>query len=361
MLDKTFKKHLILITYALILAFLLMNISAIMKVLGSILGVLTPLWLGIALAYLLNIPMVYLEEKVFMSKEKGIRILSLILSILIIVILILALFVFVIPDLIKSASFLVKEIPTLFDSLNNILIKTLSNTDLSAYLKNFTGNSEVSNFISNLFKGLINNFTELLANFVSLIVNLVTGIIIAVYFLLEKEPILKIVKSIKDIFIKGKLKRRVDNVLIVANKHFNNFITYQCLECFILGLLMFLAFTIFRFPYALTIAFLTGITAMIPIFGATFACIIGAILIGTTSIKTAFVFVIVFQVIQQIENNFIYPRVVGKNVGLPPVITILALIIGEKLAGLLGMILCIPVTAVIHSLFMETINKNVLE
>ena len=124
---------------------------------------------------------------------------------------------------------------------------------------------------------------------------------------------------------------------------------------------MFLAFVAFGFPYSLTIAFLTGVTAIVPIFGATVACIIGAILIGTVSIKQAIIFLIVFQVIQQIENNFIYPRVVGKHVGLPPVITILALMVGGNLAGFVGMILCIPITSILLSLFWTKFKVEDLE
>lgn len=121
---------------------------------------------------------------------------------------------------------------------------------------------------------------------------------------------------------------------------------------------MFISFVIFKFPYALTIAFLTTVTAVVPIFGATIACVIGAILIGTVSINQAVLFLIVFQVIQQIENNVIYPRVVGMHVGLPPVVTIIAILIGGKLAGFLGMLICIPLTSVIYSLFKMNFEKQ---
>lgn len=124
---------------------------------------------------------------------------------------------------------------------------------------------------------------------------------------------------------------------------------------------MFIAFVIFRFPYALTIAFLTAVTAIVPIFGATIACIIGAILIGTSSIEQAIVFLIVFQVIQQIENNIIYPRVVGKHVGLPPVLTIIALIVGGNIAGFIGMIICIPITSILLSLFWTKFKNESLK
>ena len=354
----TYKRYLKLITYTLILAFILFNIKYIASWLLNIIVILSPLWIGLALAFVLNVPMVQLEEKVFKEKSKKVRIISLIFAIWIIVLLFLLLFAFVIPDLIDSATYLLGQLPMLITNLNDLLINMFKNTELSEYLTNFTGSSEIMDFISNIFKNMITNFSSILSNLVTFIINLVTGIIIAVYFLLEKESILSKVNDLKNRLFETRVVKKIDEISTLANKSFHDFITYQCLECLILGTLMFIAFLIFRFPYALTIAFLTTITAIIPIFGATFACIIGAVLIGTSSIKQAIVFVIVFQVIQQLENNLIYPRVVGKNVGLPPVITIIALIIGGKVAGIFGMIVCIPLTAIIYTLVTTAIEKD---
>lgn len=358
MKSNAYKKYLLLITYAMILAFVMFNIKDILAFIWNVVKLLSPLWIGIALAFTLNVPMMIIEKEAFGRTSKTIRIISLILSIMIIVLLLLILFVWVIPDLINSTSYLIGQIPSMLESLNNFLLETFKNTELPEYLKNFSGSSEVTSFISGMFKGMINNLSNLLSNLVTFIINLVTGIIIAVYLLLEKEHILGEIKGVVDKVLDKKVVKKAREVFTLANKSFHDFITYQCLECLILGLLMFLAFVLFRFPYALTIAFLTTITAIVPIFGATIACIAGAILVGTVSIKQAILFVIVFQVIQQIEGNIIYPRVVGKHVGLPPIVTIVAIMIGGKVAGFFGMLICIPITSILYSLFWTRMKEK---
>lgn len=355
---ESYKKYFILITYTMILAFVLLDIGSIVEFLGNFFALLSPVWIGVGLAFTLNVPMSIIEKEVFGTTSKGIRVFSLLSSITMVLFIFIILFVWVIPDFIESASYLVGQIPGMISGLNNFLLETFKNTNLSEYIKNFSGTSEITTLISSVFSSLVANFSSVLSNFVTFVIDLVTGIIIAVYFLFEKENIIAGLNSFVDKVFKKDIRRNVHEVASLANKSFHDFITYQCLECLILGVLMFVAFVIFRFPYALTIAFLTSVTAIIPIFGATVACVIGAILVGTTSIQQAVLFVIVFQVIQQIENNFIYPKVVGSHVGLPPVVTIIALLIGGKLAGFMGMILCIPITAICYSLFITKTRAN---
>ncbi len=346
-----YKKNIILITYTLLLAFVLINIKLIFGFCVHIFKIFSPLWIGIAMAFVLNVPMGIIEDNVLGSHDKKSRVLSIILSIMIILLLMIILFVWVIPDFIDSATYLLGQIPNLLTGLNNLLLEAFKNTELTEYLRNFTGSAQVSNVLSGIFSALVNNFSSVLSNLAAFLINFITGIIIAVYFLLEKENLIAMMKDfVKSIFPRKTVKK-IDEVTSLANRSFHDFITYQCLECLILGIIMFIAFVIFHFPYALTIAFLTTITAIIPIFGATVACIIGAILIGTSSIKQAIVFLIVFQVIQQIEGNVIYPKVVGSKVGLPPVVTIMAIIVGGNLAGFWGMLVCIPLTAILYSLF----------
>ena len=122
---------------------------------------------------------------------------------------------------------------------------------------------------------------------------------------------------------------------------------------------MFIAFEIFRFPYALIIAVLTSVTALIPIFGALIAMIIGAILIAITNPIQAIVFMAVFQIVQQIEGNFIYPKVVGKSVGLSPMWTLLAITTGGNLFGIPGMLIGLPLASIIYALIRETINNKI--
>ncbi len=358
MTKATYKKFLTLITYAWVLLFLLFNIGVIFSSIGKAIIVLKPLWYGISLAFVLNIPMNFFETNLFNSHTKLHRGLSLIISIMFLVCILTILFIWVIPDFVESLTFLIGQSPKIMSDLNDILVGMFSNTDLSSYVNNLNNSNQITGFITSAGKGVISNFSSTISNLAGLLVNLITGFIIAIYLLLEKEFILGKCKLIIYKIFDDDATNNIKYIYRLSYKSFHDFVSYQCIECFILASIMFAAFIIFGFPYALTIAFLTGITAVIPIFGATIACVIGAILIGTVSLEKMIIFVIVFQVIQQIENNLIYPHVVGKNVGLPPILTLIAIIVGGKCLGLFGVLICVPLTSIINTLFWALMDKD---
>lgn len=359
MTKDTYKKILTLITYALILSLILLNIGNIGSFLWKIVKVLSPLWVGLFLACFLNVPMSALERKVFHSKSKKTRVLSILLSILIIVAIVVLLFVWVIPDLIDSISYLLKSTPGMINKTSKFFTKLLKDTNIGDYAGNLNVSSNLNSIFSGLMKSLLGNVSGILTNVSTILVNFITGLIIAVYFLYGKEDMLKKGRQVVTKLFDEKTIGKMDKFYSLSKKAFHDFIAYQCLECVILGTIMFIAFKIFRFPYAMTIAFLTAVTAIVPIFGATVSCIIGAILISTRSLTQALVFIIVYQVVQQIENNLIYPHVVGKHVGLPPILTILAIIVGGKIGGFFGIIICIPLTAVLNTLFWSEMKKDI--
>lgn len=359
MTKATYKKIIGLITYTILLSLCLFKFGAITKAIGSVFRLLTPLWTGLVLAFVLNVPMSAFEQRIFGATNKKIRLVSLLLSILIISLILVAVVSWVIPDLIDSLTSILKQVPTMVNDFYDFLNNLFKNTDLSKYLTNFDGTENISKFISSGFSSIINNFTGIISNSAILLFNLFTGTIIAIYFLFGKEKMLANLRKVELKIFDDSIVVKLDKLCSLVNKAFHDFIAYQCLECLVLGLLMFIAFKIFGFPYALTIAFLTAITAVIPIFGATIALIIGAILIATESLKQALIFIIVFEVVQQLENNVIYPHVVGKHVGLPPILTILAIIVGGKVGGVIGMVLCVPLTSVINTLFWYFMKKDI--
>ena len=359
MTKDTFKKILLLITYTLVVLTLLLNISNIAIIIKRIFRLLMPLWIGIFLAFVLNVPMSAIEKKIFKKTNKKIRFISISLCILMICLVMLLLFMWVIPDLINSITNLLKELPNIINDINNLINNSIANTELENITKDINLTNNLNDTLSSIFKYIINNFTALLANSFSVIVNILTGLIIAIYFLYDKEKMLKNGRRIVNKVFEKNIIKKIDKVKDLSVKAFHDFIAYQVLECIILGSIMFIAFKLFNFPYALTIAFTTATTAIVPIFGATIACVIGAILIGTKSIAEAIIFIIVYQIIQQIENNLIYPHVVGKHVGLPPILTILAIIVGGKIGGILGILICIPLTAVLNTLFWGMMKKDI--
>ena len=162
---------------------------------------------------------------------------------------------------------------------------------------------------------------------------------------------------IKNILLNEKPKRILE-LGKLTNQTFTKFVSGQCLEATILGTIFFIVLSILRFPYALIISVLTTITALIPIFGAMIAMVIGAILIAIESPLQALIFIIVFLVIQQIEGNFIYPKVVGKSVGLSPMWTLLAITVGGNLFGIPGMLIGLPLASIAYALVKEIVNNK---
>jgi len=175
----------------------------------------------------------------------------------------------------------------------------------------------------------------------------------------QKEQLQESLK--KMIYAYAKREKDADKIMEVgklSNNVFSKFISGQCVEAVILGCIFFVVLSIFKFPYALIISVLTAITALIPIFGAMIAMVIGAILIAITNPFQAFIFVLVFLVVQQIEGNFIYPKVVGKSVGLSPLWTLLAITVGGGLFGIVGMLVGLPIASIVYSLVTNDTNKR---
>ena len=144
----------------------------------------------------------------------------------------------------------------------------------------------------------------------------------------------------------------------VIHKSFTSFFTGQCLEAVILGLMFLIVMTILGMPYALLVSVLIAFTALIPIFGAFIGCVVGALLIFMVDPVKAFIFIIMFLVLQQIEGNFIYPHVVGNSVGLPSIWVLVAVTVGANLMGVVGMLIFIPLTSVVYTMLRGIVNRR---
>jgi len=162
-------------------------------------------------------------------------------------------------------------------------------------------------------------------------------------------------------YLPKKLNDKILHISKISNNTFSKFISVQCLEAVILGSMFFIALTIFKFPYALAISSLITICALIPVFGAFIACAFGMILIGITNPMQSVWFFILFQIIQQIEGNLIYPKVVGKSVGLPAIWVMLAVTVGGNAFGLIGMLISVPISSVLYTLIKENVNERLKE
>lgn len=360
------RKWIILILFTVISFWVVNNFDIIINFINKLFNVFFPFILGGVIAYILNIPMTKIErilKKVIKkdNKEGLIRTLAIVLSLLLFIIIIAFIAFLLVPELIENIENLIKNIPGVIDKIEAWLVNILDKyPDIQKQITEAFSNSEhnVSSIVSNILNYLLSGAIGFISNLVSGFVTFFTAVIFSIYMLSQKEYLIKCFKKLIYGYLKEDKANKVMEIGTLTNKTFSNFISGQCVEAIILGVIIFIALTIFRFPYALIISVLTAVTALIPIFGAIIAMVIGAILIGINNPIQAILFIVVFQVIQQIEGNFIYPKVVGKSVGLSPMWTLLAITAGGSLFGIVGMLVGLPLASVIYALIKESVNNK---
>lgn len=360
------RKWIILILFTVISFWVVNNFDIIINFINKLFNVFFPFILGGVIAYILNIPMTKIErilKKVIKkdNKEGLIRTLAIVLSLLLFIIIIAFIAFLLVPELIENIENLIKNIPGVIDKIEAWLVNILDKyPDIQKQITEAFSNSEhnVSSIVSNILNYLLSGAIGFISNLVSGFVTFFTAVIFSIYMLSQKEYLIKCFKKLIYGYLKEDKANKVMEIGTLTNKTFSNFISGQCVEAIILGVIIFIALTIFRFPYALIISVLTAVTALIPIFGAIIAMVIGAILIGINNPIQAILFIVVFQVIQQIEGNFIYPKVVGKSVGLSPMWTLLAITAGGSLFGIVGMLVGLPLASVIYALIKENVNNK---
>lgn len=190
------------------------------------------------------------------------------------------------------------------------------------------------------------------------ITTFVIAFVFACYILLQKEKLNIQIRKVMYAYMKEDLVKKVLDVCSLSYRTFSNFLTGQCLEAVILGTMFVICMGILQMPYAMLIGVLIAFTALIPIFGAFIGCVVGAFLILTVAPMKALVFVIMFLILQQIEGNLIYPRVVGSSVGLPSIWVLAAVSIGASLMGIVGMLVFIPIVSVLYALLRRDVYEH---
>lgn len=219
----------------------------------------------------------------------------------------------------------------------------------------------ITGFLKNGATDVISTTFSKVAGVVSGIANFVIGVVFACYILLQKEKLCSQMDKLGRAILSGKRMEELRYVCGLCNRIFSSFITGQCTEALILGAMFFVVMSLIRLPYALLVGVLVAFTALIPVFGAFIGCAVGVLLILMVNPMQALIFLILFLVLQQIEGNFIYPKVVGNSVGLPSIWVLAAVSIGSSLMGILGMLLFIPLTSVLYSLLRSWTYKRLEE
>ena len=366
---KETKNYIFLILIGVTSYWLLNNLTIIINFIKTIYSVLLPFILGGVIAFILNIPETKIEKFFKKISNKNnlkissgtVRIISIIISLLLFISVILFISFLLIPELIQSIQLLMNNIPSLMNDIEKFILDLLAKyPDVQEQIKNiFTKSGNISQIASNILNYIANGAIGFIGSLLSSFITIFTAIIFSIYMLSQKEYLVKGIKKVIYATMNEKNANKLINIGVLANKTFSSFISGQCVDAIILGVIIFVVSLIFRFPYALIIAVLTSVTALIPIFGALIAMIIGAILIAITNPIQAIVFMAVFQIVQQIEGNFIYPKVVGKSVGLSPMWTLLAITAGGNLFGIPGMLIGLPLASIIYALIRETINNKI--
>lgn len=349
------------IIFLIFLVFILYRIGDIFGIFTNILSIVEPFLVGAAIAFILSIPMNFLERKFPRLK----RSLSLLLTFLIFILVILVLVFLIGPKLIDTITNIVNTVPESVESLRKLLQDTNINWDwVQDYLASIeidwqSISNKVLSFFKDSFSSLFTSTFGVVTGVVSTIISTIISFIFAAYILISKEKLSVQLKKLLYAFLPEKIVDKMVEVGKLTHKTFTNFFTYQCIECLILGSMFFVTMVILRIPYALLISVMITIMALIPIFGLCIAFIIASILIVMVNPIKVIVFAILFAVLQQIEGNLIYPRVVGKSIGLPPIWVIFVITLGSKLMGIVGMILFIPLSSVIYTLLRKSVYKRI--
>ncbi len=365
---KKFKNGLLFATAVILIYAIIMNFSKLGGFISAIYAVISPLLLGIVLALILGTPMAKFEQFFnFLNKkskakkklpEKFITMVSLILSYLLAIAAITFVIGIMIPALVESITEIVKSVEKLYPKVLALLEKYNFDTkDLKAMLDKINFDQLISTLTSNAGH-ILDTVKNSLKDLITFLANLVTMVIFSIYILANKKRIGRQTDDIINAYCTEKHAPKVKYLVDLTVKTFTKFFSGQCLEAIILGSIFFVAMTIFGFPYAPVISVVIGVTAFIPYVGAFIGCIVGVLLILMVSPMRALIFVIMFLIIQQLENNLIYPRVVGGSIGLPPMWTFAALIIGGALYGVIGMLVFIPLASIIYTLVKNDVSAR---
>ena len=363
------KKIMLLIAFAVLLLVAVQRIEMVVDIVDFVIGVLSPFLAGGALAFILNLPMRFLEKLIFgrLIRKKGkrpgfVRPLSLLLTVLLVILVILVLMLVIIPQLATT-------IMGLGSTISNFFLRAVRWGE-----ETFANNPQIIEWLQELsldwrqidWQGILNaamdflknGATNVLTSAISAVSTVVSGIfsafialVFSCYVLLQKEKLGLQCRKIVYALLPRKWAGKTVEVFSLCFRIFSNFIAGQCTEALILGSMFFVAMSIFRMPYALLISCLICVMALIPIVGAFIGCFVGAFLILMVSPTQALIFVIMFLVLQQVEGNLIYPHVVGNSVGLPALWVLMAVTVGGSLMGIVGMMIFIPLTSVMYTLF----------
>lgn len=367
MLNKELKKDILkIIVFTVCLIFMFIYIKPVWNFLGIVLKLVSPFIIGLAIAFVLNILVNLLERKLFNKTKinyKAKHNLSIILSLAIILSFITFMLLLIVPQIKNTTNLFIDNMPTyqenVIDLLDKIGLNNEIRADIIAKSKDFS--EKITTYLKDNSNVIATNILGIASNVVSSVVNLTIGVIFAIYLLLEKEHLLHQITKVLNAYLPDKKVKKISNICHLSNRTFANFVSGQFLEAMIIGVLCLIGMLILRIPYAATISILVGFTALIPVFGAFIGTGIGAFLIFMVNPMKALIFIIFILILQQIEGNLIYPKVMSKRVNLPGIWVLVAVTIGASISGILGMMLSVPIVSIAYSILATNVNERLMK
>ena len=362
-----------IIGYILLIAALILgiqNITVVVTVLQTVVGVLQPLILGAVIAYILNILMKKLEKIYFPKSKNSLinktkRMVCIILSLLLVIGILGLVMGLVLPELAGAFAVIAESVPVYYEKLVAWL---MTYSDKFPVIEEYINGLQLdwSQITKNLVMyatsgvgGIFNSAISVVSVVVGGIVNFVIALIFAIYLLAGKEKLSAQLKRVLEAYLSEKKRAQLAQMVAVADNTFSSFIVGQCTEAVILGSLCTIGMWILRFPYAPMTGAFIGVTALIPVAGAYLGAGVGAFMIMTVDPMKALLFLIFIVCLQQLEGNLIYPKVVGSSVGLPALWVLAAVTVGGGINGIFGMLLGVPIAATLYKLIGMDVRKKV--
>lgn len=363
-------KHFIQCTLIVtLLCLFVINFKVVVNWGNTLLSAAFPLVLGGIIAYVLNILMVRLEKIYFPKSQakwicKSRRGVCIVLSLAILICIVLFVAYLVIPQVVDCFVIISKDVPEVLHKAIQFLIQ--KSDELPALQKQLQDiNLDWGNVIGKLSdgfmtgtKGFLASATTVVGTFLGTVTNVVIALIFSLYVLACKEELASNFSRVMKAFMKNTIYNKTLYVLRVVNESFSNFIMGQATEAVILGSLCTFGMFLLRLPYAGSIGALVGLTALIPVFGGYIGAVLGAFMIGTVDLKQMVIFLVFLVILQQLEGNLIYPKVVGSSIGLPGIWVLAAIIIGSGLGGVAGMLVGVPIAASCYKLIKNATKKK---
>lgn len=353
----------------IILYWLLHDTERLAVLLGNVGAVLSPFVVGAVLAFVLNVPMRGVENWFKKIKnDRGRRALAILLTMIAVILVLTGVVYLLVPQLIETVETLIATLPGFFNRTKTFIQEFLNdNPELMAWVYENTDFQKIDwagliekgvGWISASLDTIVNGALTTVVTLGNGVFDAVISLVFALYCLARKEILARQGRRILYSVLPEKFSDETVRILRMANSTFSNFISGQCLEALILGSMFAVSMSIFRMPYMPLVSVVIAVTALVPIVGAFAGCVLGAFFILVNNPGQAFWFVIMFLILQQIEGNLIYPRVVGTSVGLPGMWVLVAVAVGGDLMGVGGMLLMIPLTSVLYALAREFTDKR---